>query len=116
MENEVLNIETRATQLAEKIENLASCFQQLQTMQDDDNERRAAGLYRAMFRHETDINKLDWDYADHILGYAEMGSDIALEDYKNYLQYLKCINKEEYFAHKEMLNNGLNPKEEEEEV
>ena len=116
MGNEVVNIETRATQLADKIENLASCFQQLQAMQDDDNERRAAGLYRAMFRHETDINKLDWDYADHILGYAEMGSDIALEDYKNYLKYLKCINKEEYLAHKEMLNNGLNPKEEEEEV
>ena len=44
MENEVLNIETRATQLAEKIENLASCFQQLQAMQDDDTERRGAGL------------------------------------------------------------------------
>ena len=115
MANEVVNIETRATQLADKIENLASCFQQLQAMQDDDNERRAAGLYRAMFRHETDTNKLDWDYADHILGYAEMGSDIALEDYKNYLQYLKCINKEEYLAHKEMLDSGLNPKEEEEE-
>lgn len=102
--------------LIRDIEDIASCFQQLQAMQDDDNERRAAGLYRAMFRHETDINKLDWNYADHILGYAEMGSDVAIEDYKNYLQYLKCISKEEYLAHKEMLDKRLNPKEMEDEV
>ena len=102
--------------LIRDIEDIASCFQQLQAMQDDDNERRAAGLYRAMFRHETDINKLDWNYADHILGYAEMGCDIAIEDYKNYLQYLKCISRDEYLSHKEMLDNGLNPKEKEDEV
>ena len=101
--------------LIRDIEDIASCFQQLQAMQDDDNERRAAGLYRAMFRHETDINKLDWNYADHILEYAEMGSDVAIEDYKNYLQYLKCISKDEYLSHKEMLGKGLNPKEREDE-
>ncbi len=84
-------------------------------MQDEDADSRAAGLYRAMFRHEFDINKLDWEYADHILGYAEMGSDIAVEDYKNYLQYLKCFNQEEYLAHKDMLDEAINSKEEEDE-
>ena len=110
MANEVANRENRATQLAEKIEDFVSSVQQLQDMQDEDNDRRAAGLYRAMFRHETDINKLDWNYTDHILGYAEMGSDIALEDYKNYLQYLKCISEEEYLAHKQMLDENYEPK------
>ena len=99
--------------LIKNIENLASCFQQLQTMQDEDNERRAAGLYRAMFRNEFAINKLDWEYTDHILGYAQMGYEAAAEDYRNYLQYLKRINKEEYLAHKKMFDEAMNPKEEE---
>ena len=106
MAKEVTNIETRATQLAKKIENLASCFQQLQAIQDEDNDRRAAGLYRAMFRNEFDINKLDWEYTDHILGYAQMGCEAAAEDYRNYLQYLKRINKEEYLAHKKMFDEA----------
>ena len=96
--------------------NLVDSIKQLNILLSEDLDRLATGLYRAMFRHETNINKLDWDYADHILGYAEMGSDIAVEDYMNYIQYLKCISKEEYLAHKEMLDNGLNPKEEEDEV
>ena len=116
MAKEVTNIETRATKPAEKIENLASCFQQLQAIQDEDNDRRAAGLYRAMFKNEFDINKLDWEYTDHILGYAEMGCEAAAEDYRNYLQYLRRINKEEYLAHKKMFDEAMNPKEEEDEV
>jgi len=72
-------------------------------------------LYRAMFRHKIDINNLDWEYADQILEYVGMGIENAVEDYKNYLQYLKCINKEEYLAHKQMLDEALNPKEEEDE-
>lgn len=97
-------------------DNIADSIQHVYIHISEDLDRRAAGLYRAMFRHETDINKLDWNYADHILGYAEMGSDVAIEDYKNYLQYLKCISKEEYLSHKEMLDKGLNPKEREDEV
>ena len=116
MAKEVTNIETRATKLAEKIENFASCFQQLQAIQDKDNDRCAAGLYRAMFKNEFDINKLDWEYTDHILGYAEMGCEAAAEDYRNYLQYLRRIYKEEYLAHKKMFDEAMNPKEEEDEA
>lgn len=74
------------------------------------NDQIAAGMYRAMFRHEMDINKLDYEYTDHILDCVYGGVEAAEEDYRNYLQYLKCFNKEEYLAHKEMLENALNPK------
>lgn len=78
----------------------------------EDLDRRAAGLYRAMFRHEMDVNKLDFHYADHIL---IMGAGIngAVEDYKNYLQYLKCFSMEEYLVHKRMLEEELKPECEE---
>lgn len=73
------------------------------------NDKIAAGMYRAMFRHEMDINKLDYEYTDHILDWVYGGVEAAEEDYRNYLQYLKCFNKEEYLAHKEMLEKALNP-------
>lgn len=58
-------------------------------MQDSANDYYSAGLYRAMFRNETDLNKLDYNYADHILGYAEFGCKNAIEDYRNYFLYVK---------------------------
>lgn len=94
-------------------EKLVESIQQLNGMLSEDLERRAAGLYRAMFRHEMDVNKLDYHYADHILDYVGSGIDGAVEDYRNYLQYLKCFNTEEYLAHKQMLEDELNPKCEE---
>ena len=74
------------------------------------NDQCAAGMYRAMFQHETNVHKLDVEYTDPILNCVIGGNDTALVDYRNYLQYLKCFNKEEYLAHKEMLENALNPK------
>lgn len=97
------------------LDNLAEYIQQVNLLVGEDLDRRAAGLYRAMFRHEMDINKLDYHYADHILSYISMGNDEAVEDYKNYLLYLKCFNTEEYLAHKQMLEDKMNPKEEEHE-
>lgn len=47
--------------------------------------------------------------ADYILSYVSTGIDEAVEDYKNYLQYLKCFNTEEYLAHKQMLEPDLQP-------
>lgn len=61
-----------------------------------------------MFRHETNVHKLDVEYTDPILNCVIGGNDTALEDYRNYLQYLKCFNEEEYLAHNEMLENVLN--------
>lgn len=98
------------------LDNIVDSFQVLNIQLREDLNRRAAGLYRAMFRHDTDINKLDYHYADHILSYVSTGIDDAVEDYKNYLQYLKCFNTEEYLAHKQMLEDELNPKCEEDEA
>lgn len=97
------------------LDNIADSIQQLNILLNEDLDRRAAGLYRAMFRHDTDVNKLDYYYADHILSYVSTGIDEAVEDYNNYLQYLKCFNTEEYLAHKQMLEEELNPKCEEDE-
>lgn len=88
-------------------ENLVESISQLIEMQDDCNVRSAVCLYRAMFRHETDVNKLDWNYADNILEGVGFGNANAIEDYKNYLQYLKCFNMEEYLAHKRMFDEEL---------
>lgn len=96
--------------------NLVDSFQQVNALLGEDLDRRAAGLYRTMFLHEKDVNKLDYLYADHILSYVDTGINEAVEDYKNYLQYLKCFNTEEYLAHKQMLENEMNPKCEEDEV
>lgn len=97
------------------LDNIADSIQQLNILLSEDLDRRAAGLYRAMFRHDTDVNKLDYYYADHILSYVSTGIDEAVEDYNNYLQYLKCFNTEEYLAHKQVLEEELNPKCEENE-
>ncbi len=97
-------------------ENLIESISQLIEMQNDSNERNAACLYRAMFRHETDVNKLDWNYADNILEGIGFGCANAIEDYKNYLQYLKCFNTEEYLVHKRMFDEELENLDEEDEA
>lgn len=97
------------------LDGIADIIQQLNIHLSEDLDRRAAGLYRAMFLHDTDVNKLDYHYADHILSYVNTGIDEAVEDYKNYLQYLKSFNTEEYLAHKQMLEDELNPICEEDE-
>ena len=93
---------------------LLDAFEHLAQLQETDLAFRAVGLYRAMFRHETDINRLDFHYADEILAYAVMGNEEALVDYKNYLQYLKCFSEKEYLSHKQMLEEELAREEEEE--
>ena len=94
-------------------DSLVESIGRLMDMQDSDNDRCAAGLFRAMFRHETDLNKLDNQFADNILGYAESGCNNAVEDYKNYLQYIKTICPSVYPEYKEMFKNTIIPKEEE---
>ena len=94
------------------VESLGSLFE----MQNEDNDRKAAGLYRAMFRHETDLNKLDHNYADHILDYASFGCKNAIEDYKNYLQYIKTLYPSEYPEYAKLLEDVLKTDEEEDEA
>lgn len=111
-----LNSNNTTTNSNAILDYIADYIQQLNAHVSEDLYRRAAGLYRAMFRHDTDVNRLDFNYADHILEYVSSGIPEAVEDYKNYLQYLKCFNTEEYLAHKQMLEDELNLKCEEDEV
>ena len=90
------------------LDNIVGCIGQLMEMQNEDNERKAAALYRAMFVNDRDINKLDYNYADHILGYIEFGCQNAVIDYKNYLQYLKILVPEEYPSHLKMFEESMN--------
>ena len=73
--------------MTDDIKSLAEAISQLNAMQDADNDQRAVELYRAIFRNDVDINKLDFNYADHILGYVSFGVEKAEVDYKNYLRY-----------------------------
>lgn len=98
----------------DNLDSLVESIGQLMAIEDAENDRCAAGLYRAMFRHEADLNKLDYNYADHILGYAECGCKNAVEDYKNYLQYIKAICPSEYPQYEKMQEDALKPEDEEE--
>ena len=97
----------------DNLKGFVESFGQLYSMQNEDNDIKAAELYRAMFRHEKDINKLDFNYADHILGYVSVGFEKAIEDYRNYLQYLKTVAPTEYPGHLKMFKEEMNRTEEE---
>jgi len=97
-------------------DSLVESIGQLMEMQDSANDYYSAGLYRAMFRNETDLNKLDYNNADHILGYAEFGCKNAIEDYRNYLLYVKKLYPSEYPEYAKMLENAIKQDEEEDEV
>ena len=96
-------------------DSLVESIGQLFEMQNEDNDRKAAALYRAMFVNDKDINKLDFNYADHILGYAEFGCQNAVIDYKNYLNYLRTNVPEEYPSHLRMFEESMERRNEEEE-
>ena len=97
-----------------RLDGLVDCIGQLMEMQNEDNERKAAALYRAMFVNDKDINKLDFNYSYHILGYIEFGCQNAIIDYKNYLQYLKILAPEEYPSHLRMYEESMKRKSGEE--
>lgn len=97
-------------------DSLVESIGQLMEMQDSANDYYSAGLYRAMFRNETDLNKLDYNYADHILEYAEFGCKNAIEDYRNYLLYVKKLYPSEYPEYAKMLENAIKQDEQEDAV
>jgi hypothetical protein len=82
-------------------------------MNDAANDRFAAGLYRSMFRNETDLNKLDFNYADHVLSFATCGCENAVEDYKNYLLYIKKLYPTAYPEYAKMLEEATKSDDEE---
>lgn len=97
----------------DNLESLAESIGQLYAMQNADNDQRAVELYRAMFRNDKDINKLDFNYADHILGYVESGCSNAEIDYRNYLNYLKAIEPIEYNEHLSMYEEAIRNRDDE---
>ena len=99
--------------MEENFKSLAEAMVQLNAMQNADNDQRAVELYRAMFRNDFDINKLDFNYADSILGYVELGVEKAEIDYGNYLKYLKKISPEEYQSHLVMFEKALRNRDDE---
>ena len=98
-----------------KLKSLAESLGQLFEMQNEENDRKAAALYRAMFVNDKDVNKLDFNYADWILQYAEFGCENAVVDYKNYLNYLRTIVPEEYPSHLRMFEESMKRRNEEDE-
>jgi len=98
-----------------KLKSLAESLGQLFEMQNEDNDRKAVALYRAMFVNDKDVNKLDFNYADWILQYAEFGCENAVVDYKNYLNYLRTIVPEEYPSHLRMFEESMKRRNEEDE-
>ena len=98
------------------LKSLAEAISQLNAMQDADNDQRAVELYRAIFRNDVDINKLDFNYADHILGYVEFGVEKAEVDYRNYLRYLKMISPEAYLSHLDMFNKAIRSRDDEKSI
>ena len=99
--------------MTDDLKSLAEAISQLNAMQDTDNDQRAVELYRAIFRNDVDINKLDFNYADHILGYVEFGVEKAEVDYRNYLRYLKMISPEAYLSHLDMFNKAIRSRDDE---
>lgn len=99
--------------MSDNSNSLVESFGQLMDLQNSDNDQRAVELYRAMFRNDKDINKLDYNYADHILGYVEFGCDNAEVDYRNYLNYLKTIVPDEYPSHLRMFNEAIHNRDDE---
>jgi hypothetical protein len=77
------------------------------------HDQAAAMLYRLMFRHEKDLNILD-HYADTIFdGIFGFDGDFAEEDYRNYIQYIKCINPKEAEWYQKHLDEELKKQEDE---
>lgn len=99
--------------MTDDLKSLAEAISQLNAMQDEDNDHRAAGLYRAMFHVERDVNFMDYNYADHILGYVEFGVENAEIDYRNYLGYLKKVIPAEYQSHKDMFEEAIRNRDDE---
>lgn len=97
-----------------KFDELVNSIGQLMQIEEAENEHFAAGLYRAMFRHETNLNKLDNEYGDHILGYASCGCSAAEEDYRNYMQYVKTIRPAEYPEYVRLYESMMSETEEDE--
>ena len=93
------------------MEDLLNSFKELVEQCDMANDQYAAGLYRAMFRHETDLQKLDWKFADRILDGVYMGNKNSIEDYKNYILYVESFSPRNAQFYKDTLDEIIKKEE-----
>ena len=100
----------------EKLDALAGSIGQMMAMQEEQAVRCAVELYRAMFRHEFDLDMLDRNYADAILGNVYSEESTAAEDYRNYLQYIKAVSPKAYPEYLKMYEHAIEKETEEEEA
>lgn len=107
-EDEPIQMEYLEDRVVDSISNLLE-------MEDDAVDHHAVGLYRAMFKHITDVDYLDYNYADWLFDGVITRNKNAIEDYKNYIQYLKAFNEDAYIWHKNQLENELQNQQEENE-
>ena len=59
-------------------DSLVESIGQLMAMEEEDNDHKAAALYRAMFVNDKDINKLDFNYANSTFPVKSMESSKEL--------------------------------------
>ena len=94
-------------------EELLESLKGLSDMATQQSDIAAANLYRAMFRHERNLNILD-QWADRVLD-GVMWSEGAREDYQNYIRYIEAHDIEKAKEYREMYEDMIKEDEEENE-
>lgn len=84
---------------------LIESFGALSEMGAQQGDIAAANLYRAMFRGERSLNKLDY-WGDGVLD-GIMWNESCKEDYLNYLRYLEAHDKEIAQRHRELYEETI---------
>lgn len=77
----------------------------LQTASEQNADIAAAHLYRLMFRHERNLNVPD-QWADQVLDGC-MWSESAVEDYRNYIKYIKAHDEKLAAQYQKMLDKMI---------
>lgn len=87
-------------------EDFINQIHSLQTASEQIADIAAAQLYRLMFRHERNLNVLN-QWADQVLDGC-MWSESAVEDYRNYIKYLKSHDEKLAAQYQKMLDEMIN--------
>ena len=86
-------------------EDFIKQMRSLQTASEQIADIAAAQLYRLMFRHERNLHVLD-QWADQVLEGC-MWSESAVEDYRNYIKYIKVHDEKLAAQYQKMLDEMI---------
>ncbi len=86
-------------------EDFINQIHSLQTTSEQSADIAAAHLYRLMFRHERNLNVLD-QWADQVLEGC-LWSESALEDYRNYIKYIKAHDEKLAVEYQKMMDEMI---------